>query len=944
MTFNDRSAGIGVKEVENEAMHRTSSEITALVYRYPDRSYKESTWLAFKETERKYLTGSEEQAAVLFENLDVNTYLSRTLDLLKETYSLALKTKLGERDRDSTIDLFRSSWLDAKKSIPVAHLLAGLLSVIPKTSEKIPYLTGSVIDPNYRHYIMIKDYPLVEMYLRINDMLDQDKKLPFQTLSDSLTQLDTDIMAFYCDIFSTLLENFNSPSLSVNTQLSDITLSKLKLWNQNKSFEEFKSTLISLFGSEETLRIELKYTGEITEEESVDTGLKRLIEKIDLPFEKIEQAKDLRVHQSGLESAIEEIIKSRRTTPDLTSSLQRKRFVQSLNDNEKDIVFKSILGMTMRERVSNEFKNRGVTMDISSMSAMALEDHYEKLFGQHPSRTLINPIEDMYKSGKKVVGKVDGITKLTEIEVYLSNERAGKIKSIKLTDDPLKVKAIIRGLGDRELNEISKIIFGTIGGTRDDTHKAILSMVEDRDTYKSVGVTKVDVESDTDLKKSKVQVDKLLKKIIRYSITPAFWPLDMVLNYYNWLKDNVNDIYLASESPDDYRRYLGKRAVYKLVKETEKIFPAMDRLLMVGLFNSLFSKAHISDIEKDLKIRSFFFQKYFESDIPLKGDVTSWTLTNEIWQRHIGRERRERASAKKDVRKETPEERAMNAYKQVESALLTYTYSVSSKMAEITPLGIQEEEKIFNFLKYLSRFPEILDVPISFALTLDGHVEEDTSKPLIEMIGQIIKEKKEEDNYSDRLKKLLRKIETRRAFVDLEDQASQIIDVFNESLAREERLTLDRANLERLRLFCREHNAIFSRKRIEDGFGRARLLDYILDKMSPAFFQMRADLGPSQRSQLKGLLNNIFEDAILTELKDYNEALPFQRQRLVEKLARSLWGRGVKTNSFTILLNHLLQERTRGAAEIGTETWLRYSDKCRYILRRIDKTCHLIRG
>ncbi|MFW9994604.1 MAG: hypothetical protein ACFFD4_21345 [Candidatus Odinarchaeota archaeon] len=937
MTLGDRSAGIGVREVENEAMHRTSSEITAFIRRYPDRTYKESTWLAFKDIERKYLTGSEEQAGVLFENLKVDSYLYRTLELLKETYTLAHRNIEGEVDKSNTIKSLREHWFDAKESIPVAHLLAGLLGVSLEVSEKIPYLTGSIIDPGYRQYILIKDYPIVEMYLRITEMLEKDIQKPFQILYESLMGLDIDILSFYEEIFSLLLNNFNLESKIVTDKLSDLTLHKLKEWKQSKSYDDFKTTLITLFGSEETLRIELKYTGIISEEEAVNIGLDRLREKVDLPYEKIEQTKELRIHQSGLESAIEEIIKSRRDAPDLTSPLQRKRFVQSLKDQEKDLVFKTIIGMTMKERVKGAFLDRGVQMDVDSMTTMTLEDHYETLFGQHPSRTLINAIEELYKAGKKVVGKVDSITKLKQIEEYLSTERSGKIKKIEL-NEPLKVKAIIRGLGDRELNEISRIIFGSIGGTHDDTLKAIISMVEDRDTYKSVGV--IEVEDDSELKHSKGQVDSVIRAIIRYSITPAFWPLDMVVNFYNWLKDNVNDIYLASESPDDYRRYLGKRAVYKLVLEAEKIFPSMDRLLMVGLLNSLFSKESISEIPKDLQIRSYLFRKYFETDIPFKKDANSWTLTNEVWQRHLERQRREKVKETKEVKRETPEERAMNAYKQAENALLSYTYSTSSKMAEITPLGIQEEEKFFNFLKYLSRFPEILDVPFSFA---KEESEKEESLPLIDAIAQIIKEKDEKDIFRDRLRKLLRRVEARRSFAELEELSTQIIDLFNESLAKEERLNIDRANLEKVRLFCRQHNAMFTRKRLEDKYSRQRVLDYILDKMTPDFLQLRMDLGPSQRA-LRKLLNSIFEDAILTELKNYTDALPFQRTKVEEKMARALWGRGVKTNAFTIILNHLLQERTRGAAEIGIETWTRYSDKCRHILRRIDKTCHLIKG
>ncbi|MHA2297900.1 MAG: hypothetical protein ACXAEU_06510 [Candidatus Hodarchaeales archaeon] len=941
MSYSDRIAGIGVKEVESEAMHRTSSEITALISRYPDRSYREATWLSFKDTERKYLTGSEVEASVLFENLQVENYLYNTLDLLKKTYSIAHQSFRGEIDKISTAKQFRDNWLDAKKSIPVAHLLAGLLGVSPKVSEKIPYLTGSVIDPDYRQYIMVKDYPLIEMYLRINNMLDKDIQQPFQALWNSLSHLDIDILEFYQEVYTYLTMNFNEKTSTINNILSKLTLEKLKKWKQSKSNDEFKSTLVSLFGSEETLRIELKYKGVITEEETVDKGLNRIKKKIDLPFDKIEQTKELRVHQTGIESAIEDIIKARRITPDLTTPLQRKRFIQSLKDPEKDIFFRNLSGLTMRQRVDQEFQQRGLNMNVSAMSSMELEDHYESLFGQHPSRTLINAIEDLYKAGKKVVGKVDTITTLTKIEKYLSKERSGKIKKIEF-NETLKVKAIIRGLDDGELDEISKLVFGTIGGTRDDTLKAIISMIEDRDTYKSVGVTEAEVEDDTELKKGKAVVDSVIGTIIRYSITPAFWPMDMVLNFYNWLKDNVNDIFLASESPDDYRRYLGKRAVYKLVLESDQIFPSMDRFLMVGLFNSLFSKANITDIQKDLKNRSFFFRKYFNKDISFITSASSWTITNEIWQRHIARERREKIKDIKEIKKETPEERAMNAYKQVESALLSYTYSLSSKMAEITPLGIQEEEKIFNFLKYLSRFPEILDVPISF--TMEGSKDSDTPSPLIDVIAQIIKEKDGRNDFGDKLKKLLKRVEFRRSFSDLEDLATLIIDLFNESLVGEKRLTVDRASLEKLRLFCRQHNAMFTRKRLEDQFSRQRVLDHILDKMVPEFFKLRSDLGPSQRAQLKGLLNNIFEDAILNELKNYTEALPFQRVKVEEKMARSLWGRGVKTNAFTIILNHLLQERTRGAAEIGIETWTRYSDKCRHILRRIDKTCHLIRG
>ncbi|MHA1168756.1 MAG: hypothetical protein ACTSRU_13090 [Candidatus Hodarchaeales archaeon] len=244
-------------------------------------------------------------------------------------------------------------------------------------------------------------------------------------------------------------------------------------------------------------------------------------------------------------------------------------------------------------------------------------------------------------------------------------------------------------------------------------------------------------------------------------------------------------------------------------------------------------------------------------------------------------------------------------------------------------------------MKYLSRFPEILDVPISFSK--DESKDKAGSVLLIDAIEQIIKDNPK-DNFRERLRKILRRVESRRSYGQLEDLSAQIIDLFNESISREERLTVSRESLEKIRLFCRENTSMFSRKKFEDRATRQKILDYILDKMAEEFIKIRAELGPTHRGQLKGLLNNIFENAILPELKQYSDALPFQRAKVEEKMARALWGRGVKTNAFTIILNHLLQERTRGAAEIGMETWLRYSDKCRYILRRIDRTCHIIRG
>ncbi|MHA1168755.1 MAG: hypothetical protein ACTSRU_13085 [Candidatus Hodarchaeales archaeon] len=684
MSYGDHRIGLGIKEVEKETQYRSSSEIPALISRYPEKTFKEATWLAFKDIEKKYLTGSEQTTYPLFKDLKVDSYLIQTLELLHETYSLACKAINGDIEKESTVIKLKKLWLDTKSRIPVSHLVSSLLGVTPKVSEKILYLTGSIIDPNYREYIIVKDYPLVEMYLRINKILDSSVQRPFETIYDSLITVDIDTISFYEKLFSYLIENFEAKSRDIDSSISQMILTTLIYWNKTKEYSEFKTNLANLFGSEETLRIELKYTGLIREEESVDVGVKRLKEQIVLPFNQIGKAKEFRLHQTGLESAIEEIIKTRKTSPELTTTLQRKRFIQSLDDHEKDLVFKGIFGKTMKERVAESFKERGISAEVNLMPEMEIENHYSSLFGEHPIKTLQKAVEDLYKSGGKVVGKVDDISKLKKIEEYLSSERSGKIKKIELSE-PLKVKAIIRGLDDGELNNISKIIFGTIGGTREDTLKAIISMVEDRDTYSSVGVT--EIEDEAELIQAKSQVDSVIRTIIRYSITPAFWPQDMVLNFYNWLKDNVNDIYLASESPDDYRRYLGKRAVYQLVLEAETIFPTMNKHLLIGLINSLISKVNIEEVRKNLAVKSYFFHKYFDKDIPLPEKVASWTIANEIWERHLLRERREKVKLEKKVKKETPEERANKAYRQIESALLSYTYCTSSKMAEITPLG-----------------------------------------------------------------------------------------------------------------------------------------------------------------------------------------------------------------------------------------------------------------
>ena len=95
------------------------------------------------------------------------------------------------------------------------------------------------------------------------------------------------------------------------------------------------------------------------------------------------------------------------------------------------------------------------------------------------------------------------------------------------------------------------------------------------------------------------------------------------------------------------------------------------------------------------------------------------------------------------------------------------------------------------------------------------------------------------------------------------------------------------------------------------------------------------------------VLYSIFDSDLLDYIKNiikYDETInPEKYKKIIDDFARYVWGKGVKKNTFTIFLNHLLVEKTRGSAEIGTEYWKRYAERCRYILKRIDQTCQIVK-
>ena len=158
-----------------------------------------------------------------------------------------------------------------------------------------------------------------------------------------------------------------------------------------------------------------------------------------------------------------------------------------------------------------------------------------------------------------------------------------------------------------------------------------------------------------------------------------------------------------------------------------------------------------------------------------------------------------------------------------------------------------------------------------------------------------------EEDYVPELYTLLERFRKMRGLAsdDVVFIASEIIDIFNKSLAAKIPNTLDLQYFDKIREFSKKYVSRFTRGRFTSKNGRDLTLTEILDKMGPEFIELTKH---RDYHVVRGLIGHIFEDSVLSYMKEFNLTYSsFDRDKVEEKMARALFGRGLKISYFTKL-------------------------------------------
>ena len=307
--------------------------------------------------------------------------------------------------------------------------------------------------------------------------------------------------------------------------------------------------------------------------------------------------------------------------------------------------------------------------------------------------------------------------------------------------------------------------------------------------------------------------------------------------------------------------------------------------------------------------------------------------------RHLQREVKDVVVEKVIVQKVTPEEKARLAYQMAEKAAIKYTLSLRTKDG-ISCLTINQEESFIELLKYFrsNGMQELLQQEFQLGDSFDmGTVK------LRDALLQIMNEK-----YREELEKIIVRMEHGARFDDdtIYNFSGSIIDLLNYSIIRETDYVIDGNYLDKIRSFSTKYQTLFANNNFASKDQRKKSLQTIIHEMGPNLSDLIEDGKLSNRLNFfNETFNSILEIPVLDyiiRLNNIPEGTADYTSQM-ENFARYLYGKGIKKNSFTVLLNHLMTEEIKGAAEIGTEYWKRYADRCRYILRRLEKTIQVLK-
>ncbi|MHA1984828.1 MAG: hypothetical protein ACW967_10760 [Candidatus Hodarchaeales archaeon] len=932
--------GVGVREVELESLHRASSELANLIFRYKMDPVEKAADKAFQEIASKYLTGIEDRG-YLFEKLKLDYFFPATLEFLIKTYSLA--SKASDLDPNAFKHSLIEIWNEFKDVAPIAHIFYLLSGERLELGESIRYLTGNVVtDSTYRKYLIQKKYPGLQFYF---DAYDKFKIFSFTENEDLVTEISTKIQEgcknILSNVFSYFAEIFQVLALSesmdkAEDKLMDFVYINLKEWKDNEIFYDL---LIGIFGTAESTRLELKYCGIATEDDEVKSAIQKLKDILSQDIDYKVNLDELNKEDSSIRKAIEAISALRKKKVVLETKLERKIFAQGLNPTERNILFEGIFGLNFREYIKSKMPESSV--DVYTLDSMGLDQIYQQVFGEDHTRTVIKHLEEVSDNVQdaQVVGQQSALV-FDQIVQILTNNR----KNIDF-DNKLRLKAVFNGLEDQEAQAISELVFSVPTASRTDIYNEFFKISNEKDKFEKSGIK---LDEFDNLKDTQKKLKEFLKATLKYGLSPVLECYDLAINIINWTKENVNDIFisLGAGEADFYVKNLGKYTIHELSSENTSIFPVLrnDSTLLIAYMSLIITKEKtFKDLLDNVAKESLIVENYLGiKDTPIPKLSKLWTVSNEIWFRHLKRQIKEKkVDAKAHDLKLTVEEKARRAYNMFENALAKYTYSIKSKQG-IRILGIRHEDSILECVKFIwTNNPKDL-FETEFQLG-DENLNFGSIK-LLEAITSIISSN--QDEVKNHLLELLNPIDDQRQ----QFLSAKIVDLFNKSLVQDTGIVPDTLVLNQIRKICSKYQQIINPGAVAIQDNRNKLLQKLIHEMGKELLELHSSFDPVTQKNVEyfqDVLYSIFDTDVLDHIKKllkYDEVInPEKYKKMIDEFARYIWGKGIKKNTFTIFLNHLLVEKTRGSAEIGTEYWKRYAERCRYILKRIDQTCQIVK-
>ncbi|MFW9928468.1 MAG: hypothetical protein ACFFD1_03670 [Candidatus Thorarchaeota archaeon] len=932
--------GIGVREVELETLNRKSSELANLIFRYRNDPVEQAANKAFHEIASKYLTGIEDREFI-FEKLKIQYFFPATLEFLIKTYSLASKAEIISNEDFSK--QLSDIWNEFNNFTPIAHIFSLLSGSKLELGESIRYLTGNVVsDSNYRDYLLQKKYPGLYFYFNAYKYYSDLNSLENEhQLIDNSSKVQTgcknilsEVFSYFAEIFQTLASA--ETMQSAEDKLTDYAYNKLKEWKDKDNFHEY---LIGIFGTAETARLELKYCGIANEEDEIKNSLKKLKDVLNLSFDYKIDLDSINKEESSLRKAIEEISALRKKKVVLESKLERKIFAQGLNITERDIIFTGLFGCGFKDYLKSKLPESSI--DINKLDNMGLDQLYVKIFNEESSTTILKHLDEIGSDVQDaaVVGKQSAQIYDKIVQILTINR-----KNIDF-ENQLRLKAVFNGLEDKEVNEISELIFSVPSASRSDIYDEFLKIGVEKEKFEKTGIK---YDQYDNLRDSQNKIREFLRASLKYGLSPVLESYDLAINVINWTKENVNDIFisLGAGEADFYVKNLGKYTIHELSKENASIFPTLrnDAPLMVAYLSSIITKEKpFGELLQIMDENSILVETYTRIQKPLPKQSSLWSVANEIWFRHLQREIKEKKELDTKVHelKLSVEEKARRSYNMFENALVKYTYSIKSKQG-IRILGIRHEDSILECLKYIwQNNPEdILEAEFQLG---DENLNFGSIK-LIVALTSIITSKQEK--LKEYILELLNPIDDNR----MQYLSAKIVDLFNASLVQDTGIIPDTMVLNQIRKICTKFQQIINPGAVSTPEQRSKLLQSLIHDMGKELLDLHSSYDPvTQRNVLyfQDVLYSIFDSDVLDHIKKllkYDEIVnPEEYKKMIDDFARYIWGKGVKKNTFTIFLNHLLVEKTRGNAEIGLEYWRRYAERCRYILKRIEQTCQIIK-